>query len=455
MSTIFVFIIVFGGGAVAVIAFFVLKNLITPKKLITIERMLETGNIRGALRQAKNLLARNERNPNAHWYLGECYRLQNRYDLAVAEYKYITNTGKFTSIATEKKVRERLAEAYLKLGQLEESQKEYILLSKIDPQNWEYFFQIARLFEERNYTDSALNNYKKVIGLNPQHAQAYMRMGIIYFKKQLLTEAKKAFMASLKYDPQNYAAHYYLGKIAKASGDAAAAKTHFEKAQKDPDFKQKALLETAAIHMMKGDYHHAIADLERAIKLGENNTSVVLPIRYLLAQCYEINKDLIKAIEQWEKIYKINPKYRDVAEKLAMYSNIRADDALKDFMTASQSRFQDMCVKICEKLGLEVQDVFIKNQDVAEVYVLETQSKWRNTKKSPSIVRFYRTADPIGYDEIRTLYDQMRKINAMRSICVTASKFTKSAIEFAQIRPIDLIDKEELIKLLHSISQQS
>lgn len=453
MSTVIVFIVVFSGGVLGVILFFLVRRFVTPKKLITIERMIENGNVKAAFRMAKALLARNERNPNAHWYLGECYRLQGRYDLTIPEYKYIANTGKFTNIATEKKVRERLAEAYLKLGQLEESQKEYILLSKIDPQNWEYFFQIGRLFEERNYTDSALNNYKKVISLNPQHASTYMRMGIIYYRKKLFNEAKKAFMESLKHDPQNFAVHYYLGKIAKASGDSMGAISHFEKAQKDSELKQRALLETGALYLMKGSYNHAVADLERALKIGENDLSVVIPIRYLLAQIYESNKELTKAIEQWEKIYKVNPKYRDVAEKLAMYSNIKADDALKDFMTASQSKFQETCVNICKKLGLEVQDVTLKNQDILDIYVLETQSKWRNTKKSPSIVRFYRSAEPIGYNEIRGLYDEMRKINAMRSICVTSSKFTKSAIDFAQIRPIDLIDKDELTKLLHSISQ--
>ena len=451
MGSVIVFIAVFGGGAVAVALFFFVKRLVTPKKLITIERMIENGNVKAAFRMAKVLLARNERNPNAHWYLGECYRLQSRYDLAITEYKYISNTGKFTNVATEKKVRERLAEAYLKLGQLEESQKEYILLSKIDPKNWEYFFQIGRLFEDRNFTDSALNNYKKVISLNPQHAPTYMRMGIIYYRKKIFNEAKKAFMESLKYDQQNFAAHYYLGKIAKVSGDSMGAISHFEKAQKDSELKQRALLETGAIYLMKGNYNHAVADLERALKLGEKDTSVIIPIRYLLAQIYESSKELTKAIEQWEKIYKINPKYRDVAEKLAMYSNIRADDSIKDFMTASESKFQETCTNICKKLGLEVQDITLKNQDILDVYVLETQSKWRNTKKSPSIVRFYRSADPIGYNEIRGLYDEMRKINAMRSICITSSKFTKSAIDFAQIRPIDLIDKDELTKLLHSL----
>jgi HJR/Mrr/RecB family endonuclease len=103
-------------------------------------------------------------------------------------------------------------------------------------------------------------------------------------------------------------------------------------------------------------------------------------------------------------------------------------------------------------MGLAIQDVFLKSPDIAEVFALETQSRWRNAKKAPSIIKIFRSVDPIGYDAIRVLYDQMRKINAMRSICITASKFTRTAIEFAQIRPIDLIDKDELTKLLDKIS---
>jgi len=451
MNSIIVFGIVFGGAGVLIFVFFMIKTVIRPKKLHSIEQLIDAGNTKAAIRQAKTLLSRNEKNPDAHWFLGECYRAENRPDLAVVEYKYITNTGRFTNNATKKRVRSRLAEEYLKLGQIDESQKEYILLSKIEPDNYETYYQIAKLFEERNYTDSALTNYKKTISLNPKHAQSYHRMGVIYFKKQVLNEAKRAFLTALKLDSQNYSSFYYLGKISKASGDSTGALTQFDKASKDPDIKQRALLEKANIYATKGDLGHAISDLERAMKLGENDVPAVIAIRYLLARCYEVNKDLVKAIEQWEWVYKKDPKFGDVAEKLALYSDLRSDDTLKDFFTASQSKFQEYCIKIVQSLGLTIQDVYLKGQDLIEMNALEIQSKWRNAKKAPSVIRIFRSAEPISYDAIRGLYDQMRKINATRSICITASKFTRTAVEFAQIRPIDLIDKEELIKLLHKI----
>ena len=75
--------------------------------------------------------------------------------------------------------------------------------------NYENFYNIAKLFEERNYTDSALTNYKKVIALNPQHSESHMRMGVIYLKKKQLNEAKRSFLMSLKYDPQNLACYFH------------------------------------------------------------------------------------------------------------------------------------------------------------------------------------------------------------------------------------------------------
>jgi tetratricopeptide (TPR) repeat protein len=369
----------------------------------------------------------------------------------VVEYRYITNTGNFTSLATQRKVRKKLAEEYLKLGQIDESQKEYILLSKLEPQNYENYYHIADLFERRNYSDSALANYNKAVTYNPKHTESYMRMGRLLFKKQLPNDAKKAFMEAIKYDPENTPSHYYLGKIARAGGDTQTALAHFEKALRDKDLKQRVLLERANIFVVKGDLVRAVPELERAMGLGEKDVPAMLGIRYLLARCYEINKDLMKAIEQWERIYAVRPKYRDVAEKLTLYSSLRADDKMKDFLTASQESFKNTTALIVKSMGLAVQDVFLINQDLVEIYALETQSRWRNAKKASIIVRLYRSPEPVSYDDIRGLYDQMRKVGAMRSICIVASQFTKSAAEFAQIRPIDLVDKEKFSKILHSI----
>ncbi len=450
MTNLLVFTIVFGVCGFAVFFFFVLRIMVSPKKLHHIESLIMSGNVKAAIRQAKALLSRNERNADAHYWLGECYRAEKRSDLAVIEYKYIAGTGSYTASATQRSVRKRLAEEYMKLGQIDECQKEYILLSRLEPANFENYYEVARIFEQRNFTDSALANYRKAITINPKHVDSHVRLGRIYLKKQLMDEAKTVFAAALKLDPENGDCHYFLGKIARAAGDPQSALVYFEKALHKKRYKQRALLERANIFLTRGDRDKAVAELTRALHLGEEDVPAVLAGRYLLARCYELEKDLLSAIEQWEKIHERNPKFRDVAKKLSIYSSLRADDRLKDFLTASDENFQKTAASIIRSMGLTVQDVFLKSRDIVEAAALETQSKWRSAKKAIIIVRIYRSAEPIGYDEIRGLYDAVRKQGATRSICVTASQFSKSAIEFAQIRPIDLVDKEEFIKLLHA-----
>ncbi|MBN2324097.1 MAG: tetratricopeptide repeat protein [Spirochaetes bacterium] len=451
MTNLLVFAAVFGTCGFGVFIYFVFRVIISPKKLHHLESLIENGNVKAAIRQAKTLLSRNERNPDAHFWLGECYRAENRPDLAVIEYKFIAGTGSYTAAATQRKVRKRLAEEYLKMGQIDECQKEYILLSRLEPSNYENFYEVARLFEQRNFTDSALANYRKAININPEHVDSQVRLGRIYLKKQLMNEAKASFTTALKLDPENGDCHYYLGKIARAGGDPQTALAYFEKALHKKRYKQRALLERANIFLTRGERERAVVELKRALSLGEEDIPAVLALRYLLARCYELEKDLLGAVEQWEKIHERNPKYRDVASKLMTYNSLRADDRLKDFLTASDEDFKNTAASIIQSMGLAVQDVFLKSRDIVEATALETQSKWRNAKKAIIIVRIYRSADPIGYDDIRGLYDTVRKQGASRSICVTTSQFSKSAIEFAQIRPIDLIDKEEFTKLLHAL----
>ena len=262
---------IIGGAGLIYLIVTIVRNTVNPRKLLSIERLIESGNVKTALRQVKSLLARNERNIDAHWLLGECYRHENRPELAIVEYKYITAATRFTQVVTERKVRERLGEMYLQLGQLDEAQKEFILLSKVDPHNYEVFFKIARLFEERDYTDNALSHYRKVITINPHHAPAHFRLGVIYFKKNALNEAGQELQTAVKLDEDNSAPYYYLGKISRMTGDRNRALSHFDKALHDRELRQRCYLERANIFVAEKAYEDAIDDLLKAVEI-ENRT---------------------------------------------------------------------------------------------------------------------------------------------------------------------------------------
>ncbi len=167
--------------------------------------------------------------------------------------------------------------------------------------------------------------------------------------------------------------------------------------------------------------------------------------------CYEKLRVLEKAIEQWEKIYVKKPTFRDVAEKLSQYQELRHDDRVKDYLTAPKEEFFEICKAITTAMGRTVRDVS-EIPNGCQIIALESESsKWRNARKMPMILRFLRMAELIDDSSVRSLNEEMKKMSVMRGVILTSSGFTRVAQEFVESRPIDLIGKEQLLELLKKI----
>jgi restriction endonuclease Mrr len=49
------------------------------------------------------------------------------------------------------------------------------------------------------------------------------------------------------------------------------------------------------------------------------------------------------------------------------------------------------------------------------------------------------------------MQEEMKKMNITRGIIITSSGYSKVALDFAESRPIDLLDKEKLKELLQKV----
>jgi HJR/Mrr/RecB family endonuclease len=52
---------------------------------------------------------------------------------------------------------------------------------------------------------------------------------------------------------------------------------------------------------------------------------------------------------------------------------------------------------------------------------------------------------------VRAVLEQMKKLNLTRAMIVTSSGFTRTAIDFSDSRPIELINKDQLQELLGTV----
>jgi tetratricopeptide (TPR) repeat protein len=452
MPVIIILIIILG-TAIGFIIFFLIRSIIAPQRAATLANLVKQNKNAAAIRVAKKILTRDPRSTDGHYFLGLAYLAENKPELAMMELKTVNQIGQFTALCPEVPFRKKIAELYAKFNQPEEALKEYLILIKREPNSPEYHYLIGKLFEERNRAPKAVEYYRKTIELDGRHWNAHFHLGMILYKAKKPVEAKTELEISIKLNPENYAASFYLGRLLKENHDYVPALASFEKSQKDPEYKTKALVERGACFMSMNNFEKAISELERAIKLGqENEESEILYARYFLAICHEKMRNIELAIEQWEKIYAKKPNFRDVSEKLGQYHEFRQDDYIKDYITAGQDEFIERCKDLSAVMGLSVQDISpIPNG--CQMVGVEAQSKWRNARKIPKLIRFLRIAEMVDESAIRGLHEEMKKFNVTRGILITSSTFSRLAMDFAESRPVELWNKDKLQELLKAADQ--
>jgi tetratricopeptide (TPR) repeat protein len=438
------------GLVIASVIFFVAKAALAPKKISTLKELVKSGKGSQAIKMAKAILAKDPRNPEAHYFLGLAYLADGKAELALMEFKTVNQIGLFQGLLSEKEFRFQIAALFDRFEQSEEALKEYILLVKLDPGNAENYYRAGFHFEERGKADNALKYYRKTLELDPNHSDAHLKLGMLFLRASRPQEARQELDIALKLKPENYQAWFSMGRLLKESHDLNGALVAFEKAQKDPELKVKALVERGSCFMSQKNYDRAVVELERALKLATSDSEKdVLYARYFLAHCYEKNRMIEKAIGEWEKIYAKKPTFKDVAEKLSAYQDLRIDDRIKDYVTSAKPQFLALCQNLVQTLGFSVQDSTEMPDGMVKIIAIENESeKWRNVKKMPKVLLFYRTSDPIDDVPLREVTEEVRKLGANKCYVVTNTAFTRAAVSFAETRPYELVGKDQLQALL-------
>jgi tetratricopeptide (TPR) repeat protein len=451
MNIVLALIIILGVG-IGFLAVFLIKSIAAPQQLESVEKFLKKGKTQSAIKAAKALLARDQRNAEAHYFLGKAYLIENKAELALLEFKAVNQIG-VRGVIPELEFRRQTAQLYYKFGQLEEALKEYILLIKLEPQKGDSYYWAGKLFVERNRSDMAEKYLRKAGELNPRDGKTHYELGVMLYKEKKTSDARAELETAIKYQDDNAQAYFFLGKIQKDSKDYQSALSSFEKAQRDPQVKVKALVERGGCYMSLNAVDKAIPELDRAVRaVTDEAGNDALYARYFLAMCYEKTRELDKAIAQWDKIYAQKQNFRDVGAKLSQYQEYRADDRMKDYLTAGSGEFLELCKTLAtQSLAFTVQNEKPTVSGCDIIAVENDSAKWRNVRKAPRLIRFFRIPDMVDEGKIRNLLDDMKNQNMTRAMAITSSGFLRSAMDFADSRPVELFNKEQLQDLLQKV----
>lgn len=433
---------------------FIIKNFATPRKIEGIQKLIKQGKYSSAIKLAKTMITKDPRDFKAHYYLGKAYLADNKPELALMEFKTVNQTAIFDQFFSEIEFRKQIAQLYFKFNQPEEALKEYLLLTKLEPNNAENFYNAGKIFEQRNKSEQALQYYKKTISLNKRHVKAHAALGLLLFKGKNYADARKEIDYAIRLSPETFSSYYYLGKILKESKDYSGAVNAFEKALRDPEFKQRALIERGACYLAVNSYEKAINEYDRAVRASkDDSTQETLYARYFLASCYEKLRKIDQAIEQWEKIYSVNRSFKDVGAKLAEFKDIQTNDNMKEYLTSNNEQFMEICKKIAlENYNLGARNISPTKFGCKMIATIAKQESWMNVRQQVFLMLFFRESDLIEDTILRKAIEEMKSQNYFKCIICTSSGFTRTATAFAENRPLELVPKEKLEKLLEKVN---
>ena len=426
------------------------KNFVSPKKLDTIPKLLKQGKNLQAIKIAKQIISKDPKNYLAHYYLGKAYIKDNRPELAIIEYKTVDENALFGEGIDEVQFRKEYAKLLLKYNQQNEALKNFLLLTKQSPNDPDNYYQAGLIYEQQNRYDIALGLMQKCAILDKKHAKAHAEIGLMFYRTKKFNEAKKEIDIALKLSPDTYSSYYYLGKIYKDAKDIGSALKAFEKAQRDPDTKQKAIIEHGSCYLVANKLDSAIIDFQRAIELDKNNTQQeTLYARYFLGNCYEKIRKIDKAIEQWEEIYKQNKGFRDVSAKLSEYKDLQNNDSLKDYLTCNNEDFSEICKNAVSKvMNLQVLTCEITKMGCQITAVNKSDESWLAIRKQVIFVIFYRDPDTVTEQQVQQVLDFMKSQNCTKGFIFSSSGFNTPAKRYAENRPVELIEKQKLEAIL-------
>jgi tetratricopeptide (TPR) repeat protein len=209
-------------------------------------------------------------------------------------------------------------------GKLDKAIVKFRAATQIDPSNEYAHNQLGILYAKKERFNDAFREFSKVVQIDCRNTYALLWLGILYLRQNDLNNAFEKFQEIIGIDPNNADAYYYLGTIYNFRHNPAKAIEYLKKAR-DADSGE------ADTHYRLGKAFHnvdmtcnALLEYDRALRLKPSYTAAINETGWI----YYNHGSYEKAIKEWKKTLKINPRDRDAVLNLAKAYNDLAWKAL-------------------------------------------------------------------------------------------------------------------------------
>lgn len=349
---------------------------------------------------------------------------------------------------------QRMGIAALNLNRLDDAINSFLISGKKNPDSFETNFSLGKAMYLKQIYDKAVVCFKKCKLLAPENGASNEYLGMSLFKCQKYKESLPFLKKALDEHPENKELLYDMAVAMSESGHGDKAIKVFMHLRPDPQFGALSCLEAGKMHERQKDFKSAIADYEIAFKLQNVPEQTLLQLKYRCANDYIALHNISSGLALLKQIQAVKSGYKDVDNLVSRYQELNQNQNLQVYMLSGTSDFVAICRKIIQ---LFYKDAFVKVEDVAvatesvEISCSVESNKW----ESKSLFRFYRTQTVIGDINVREFHSKMRDAKCDNGVCITMGSFSESAHKFTEGRPVDLVEKEQLSKILKKINMFS
>lgn len=402
------------------------------------------------IRDASRRLSQDPHDPEGLIALGDVYFNEHTWDKALSIYDTMMSVAPAHKEIDPFLASLRQGICAVKVGKPEESFKGLGAAYQINPNNFDvnYYLGIA-CYKTKEY-EKCVPVFKKALVARPDASNVNSYLGLALYKGHHFKESLVFLKRALDENPENKEALFSMADAMNESGYGDKALKVFMHLRPDPEFGSKSCLLAGMIHTKMNQFDKALQDFEIGLKHQDIPQDTYLELKYRLANAYFASDKISAGIVCLRDISVLNPTYKDIQNLLSRYQELNQNKNLQIYLMSSSSDFVALCRKIVmvyyAKSVTKIMDIDVQPDNVEILLQVET-ARWEDVE----VFRFYRTTGSTGELAIRDFHSKVNETKADKGICFTAGPYTEEARRFAEGRPIDLVAKEGLVRILKKV----
>ncbi|HBE02286.1 MAG: hypothetical protein A2096_04935 [Spirochaetes bacterium GWF1_41_5] len=397
--------------------------------------------------------------PDAHFLQTKLLMGTKQYDFALVEIRNLLHQKKFGKLASRREVFRLLVQYFEVTGKTEEAVQFINSYEEFYKHDFYFIFTQASCHGLARHYDKSIFLFKKALLMIPDDINCLFQLGLMLFRIGHTEQAEKYFRDALAINKKHAPSRFYTGRIFLQNSMFDQALQAFTESSNDPQLKYKALyycaqtyiqkqLNTNAMEMLnkiKTHFKKKAAPYENRLKEYQKCLSdkLYLDTCYQLAALYAESGNYYSALEEWEEIRFINPDFKDVQQNILAYAKY-GRDRIQDYLVFSAAEFSEAAGFMLKKMGYDCHR--LHSAGSSDLYA--ECSDQGAVKNNRTLVLFRRNELPFREADIIKFFDYIRSNSCENGAVVASGDFAADAVKFALDKPVILIGKNYIMKML-------